>query len=217
MACTSVLQTMNSIPLIPAWIIRLTALPPPPPTPITLIFAVSCSSSRVTLRLPSRSDSSNVIITVSPDFISLFFNMMSICCEPRPHRIGHSGQTGSRAPPHSRFLILESPQQQPRGRGPLRSVNRVGESAQSARHALARALIKDLLDHLHHSVHLRAAADDDHAGADLLVETDLLDVAIDEFCDLRRARFENAGQLVFGKDLRRAAAHRRHFDRIVFR
>src|SRR5260370_12119493 len=62
MACTSVLVTRNSTPLIPAWIIRLTAFPPPPPTPITLIFAVSCSSSSEIFSLPAFGDSSNVII-----------------------------------------------------------------------------------------------------------------------------------------------------------
>src|SRR5579875_1449137 len=38
-ACASVLTTMNSTPLTPDSIIRLTALHPPPPTPITLILA----------------------------------------------------------------------------------------------------------------------------------------------------------------------------------
>src|SRR5437867_12004314 len=66
MACTSVLVTRNSTPLIPAWIIRLTAFPPPPPTPITLIFAVSCSSSSEIFSFPAPDDSSNVIISHLP-------------------------------------------------------------------------------------------------------------------------------------------------------
>jgi len=76
MACTSVLATMNSTPLMPAWIIRFTAFPPPPPMPTTLIFAVSCPSSMVTLRLLSLDDSSNVIITVSRDCKSLPISML---------------------------------------------------------------------------------------------------------------------------------------------
>ena len=39
-ACKSVLATRNSIPSIPASILRLTALLPPPPTPITLMIDV---------------------------------------------------------------------------------------------------------------------------------------------------------------------------------
>src|SRR5579872_115814 len=50
------------MPLMPALIIRLTAFPPPPPTPITLIFAVSCSSSSEIFSLLASGDSSNVII-----------------------------------------------------------------------------------------------------------------------------------------------------------
>ena len=38
-ACASVLTAMNSTPLSPASIIRLTALTPPPPMPTTLITA----------------------------------------------------------------------------------------------------------------------------------------------------------------------------------
>ena len=37
--CASVFTAMNSTPLSPASIIRLTALQPPPPTPMTLITA----------------------------------------------------------------------------------------------------------------------------------------------------------------------------------
>ena len=38
-ACTSVLATMNSTPVSPESIMRLTALPPEPPTPMTLMLA----------------------------------------------------------------------------------------------------------------------------------------------------------------------------------
>ena len=44
-ACTSVLAAMNSTPSSLASIMRLTALPPPPPTPMTLIFALLGVSS----------------------------------------------------------------------------------------------------------------------------------------------------------------------------
>ena len=44
-ACRSVLATTNSTPSRCDSIMRLTALPPPPPTPITLIFAAFSSSS----------------------------------------------------------------------------------------------------------------------------------------------------------------------------
>src|SRR5205807_186252 len=44
-ACMSVLATMNSTPVNSAFIMRLTALPPPPPSPITLIFAACGISS----------------------------------------------------------------------------------------------------------------------------------------------------------------------------
>jgi hypothetical protein len=50
-ACASVLTTMNSTPVMPAFTIRVTALLPPPPTPTTLIRAPSrASSSRVMRR-----------------------------------------------------------------------------------------------------------------------------------------------------------------------
>src|SRR3954451_16509808 len=51
-ACKSVLATMNSISFIPASIMRLTALPPPPPTPITLILASLRASSLKLMRIP---------------------------------------------------------------------------------------------------------------------------------------------------------------------
>jgi hypothetical protein len=38
-ACASVLTAMNSTPLSPASIMRLTAFTPPPPMPMTLITA----------------------------------------------------------------------------------------------------------------------------------------------------------------------------------
>ena len=44
-ACTSVFAAMNSTPSSLAAIMRLTALPPPPPTPMTLIFAPRATSS----------------------------------------------------------------------------------------------------------------------------------------------------------------------------
>ena len=44
-ACTSVLAVMNSTPSTRAAIIRLTALPPPPPTPMTLMRAPRGTSS----------------------------------------------------------------------------------------------------------------------------------------------------------------------------
>ncbi len=45
-ACASVLQAMNSTPIISARIIRLTALLPPPPTPMTRISAKFSESER---------------------------------------------------------------------------------------------------------------------------------------------------------------------------
>ena len=45
-ACESVLQAMNSTPIISARIIRLTALLPPPPTPMTRISAKFSESER---------------------------------------------------------------------------------------------------------------------------------------------------------------------------
>ena len=45
-ACASVLQAMNSTPIISARIMRLTALLPPPPTPITRISAKFSESDR---------------------------------------------------------------------------------------------------------------------------------------------------------------------------
>ena len=110
-----------------------------------------------------------------------------------------------------------APQQQSRRGGPLRPGHGVGQTAQPARHPFARLLVEDLLDHLHHAVHLRAAADQHHAGADLFLQSHFLQIAIDQLGDLRGARLEDVGQLVLGEDLRRAAAHGGHFDRIVFR
>src|SRR5581483_8868007 len=50
-ACKSVLATMNSMPSIPASIIRFTALLPPPPTPMTLILASLRASSLKLMRI----------------------------------------------------------------------------------------------------------------------------------------------------------------------
>src|SRR5581483_10030407 len=50
-ACRSVLATTNSTPSRRDSIMRLTALPPPPPTPMTLIFAVFSSSSLKWMRM----------------------------------------------------------------------------------------------------------------------------------------------------------------------
>src|SRR5713226_5768216 len=51
-ACRSVLATTNSMPSIPASIMRFTALLPPPPTPITLILASLRVSSLKLMRMP---------------------------------------------------------------------------------------------------------------------------------------------------------------------
>ena len=50
-ACRSVLATTNSMPSMPASIMRLTALPPPPPTPMTLILASLRVSSLKLMRM----------------------------------------------------------------------------------------------------------------------------------------------------------------------
>ncbi len=52
-ACASVLQAMNSTPIISARIIRLTALLPPPPTPKTRIRAKFSESERRAIASPS--------------------------------------------------------------------------------------------------------------------------------------------------------------------
>ena len=52
-ACASVLQAMNSTPIISARIIRLTALLPPPPTPMTRISAKFSESERSGIGLSS--------------------------------------------------------------------------------------------------------------------------------------------------------------------
>src|SRR3954453_18286729 len=93
--------------------------------------------------------------------------------EKRLEGIGDPRKAAPRTLAHFR-AVAEAPKQQTRCRRPLRSGHGVGESAQSARHALARLLIEHLLDHLHHPVHLRATADDDNATADLFVQSDLL-------------------------------------------
>src|ERR1700756_4423075 len=51
-AWRSVLATTNSMPSMPASIIRFTALLPPPPTPITLILASLRASSLKLMRMP---------------------------------------------------------------------------------------------------------------------------------------------------------------------
>ena len=51
-ACASVLQAMNSTPIISARIIRLTALLPPPPTPMTRISAKFSESERSGMASP---------------------------------------------------------------------------------------------------------------------------------------------------------------------
>ena len=52
-ACASVLQAMNSTPIISARIMRLTALLPPPPTPMTRISAKFSESERNGIGLSS--------------------------------------------------------------------------------------------------------------------------------------------------------------------
>ena len=52
-ACASVLQAMNSTPIISARIMRLTALLPPPPTPMTRISAKFSESDRSGIGLSS--------------------------------------------------------------------------------------------------------------------------------------------------------------------
>jgi hypothetical protein len=65
-ACASVLQAMNSTPIISARIIRLTALLPPPPTPMTRISAKFSESERngigIFLRRPSGSWATTVAV-----------------------------------------------------------------------------------------------------------------------------------------------------------
>ena len=50
-ACRSVFATTNSMPSMPASIMRFTALPPPPPTPMTLILASLRASSLKLMRM----------------------------------------------------------------------------------------------------------------------------------------------------------------------
>src|SRR5216684_7014256 len=136
--------------------------------------------------------------------------------EERPKSFGDPREPTPGAFPHP-GAIAESPEQQTRRRRPLRSGHGVGETAETARHPLPGLLIEHLLDHFHHPIHLGAASDHNHPAADLFVETDLLDIAVDEFGNLCRAWLENVRELVLGKDFRRTAADGRHFDRVVFR
>ena len=59
-ACESVLQAMNSTPIISARIIRLTALLPPPPTPMTRISAKFSESERNVIGHPPDAPSAGV-------------------------------------------------------------------------------------------------------------------------------------------------------------
>src|SRR5512143_3979860 len=57
---------MKSTPRMPAWIIRLTALPPPPPTPMTRIRAGGGVSSPRVMESGPGAGSSNRIILFPP-------------------------------------------------------------------------------------------------------------------------------------------------------
>ena len=65
-ACRSVFATTNSMPSIPASIIRLTALLPPPPTPMTFMRApVMGGSSSIKIFIPLPGSRSSGVIAFS--------------------------------------------------------------------------------------------------------------------------------------------------------
>ena len=81
-ACASVLTAMNSTPLTPPSIIRLTALTPPPPTPTTLMTARK-------LLLADAMASSNVQARLEVESISTpaaTHTVVTVLCETPQHR-----------------------------------------------------------------------------------------------------------------------------------
>src|SRR3989442_3836289 len=72
-ACRSVFATTNSMPSIPASIMRFTAFPPPPPTPMTLILASLRASSLKLMR-----------ISLSFFMSTAFSEFPCSCCFPNP-------------------------------------------------------------------------------------------------------------------------------------
>src|ERR1035437_668745 len=65
-ACASVLQAMNSTPIISARIIRLTALLPPPPTPMTRMSAKFSESDRSGIAYPPGGSPAEVVVRSGP-------------------------------------------------------------------------------------------------------------------------------------------------------
>src|SRR5882724_10018055 len=134
---------MNSIPRIPAAIIRFTALEPPPPTPRTRIRAGAASESSSSMGSRWSGDSSNVIIVISSEKVS--------------EKLLHARQ---RKPFRLPMGLVPLTVEQESGRHrPLRARDDVDESSDSrGGYASTYRSVKDRLGDLEEAVHFRSAA-----------------------------------------------------------
>src|SRR5664280_372953 len=208
----SVFAATKSIPLMPAWIIRLTALPPPPPTPTTLIFAGGTSSFRE-MGSDAWGSSSKRIIFFPPS-ISQSGGRGEQVLEGTFEFVEKSRTGAARAPLRGGGSATPV-QQEARGAGPLRRGDDVRQSAETAGHAPAHRHAEDLLGHVEDAVQLGAAPREDEAGAQLAGRHFPDRLFPEQREELLSARLEDLGDLAPLDGVDAAAARQRHVARLA--
>src|SRR5918994_224110 len=221
-ACRSVLATMNSTPSKPAWTMRLTALPPPPPTPITLMRAParrsSSSISRNSFGWPStRSRTNETVrfgsnINASPCLHRALEELPEQ--RPEPPRESCDRADAHRAAGFRRLAALCKKCQSHR-RCEGRTVDVVREAADANRRPAPDGEIKDLLGDLGQPVEDGAAAGEHDPGIERFFVSRTPDFVPHQVEDLFRARLQDLRQDAPRHDACAPAAHARDFHRFV--
>src|SRR5450759_1344529 len=210
----SVFAATNSIPLMPAWIMRLTALPPPPPTPTTLIFAGGGTSSFREIGSDGWGSSSKRIMFFPPS-ISQSGGREKQVLEGAFEFLEKARTGAARALPR-RGGAAAAVEQETRRTGPFRRGDDVRQPAEAARHAPAHGHAEDLLGDLQEAVQLGAAARQDESGAQL-ARGNLPDRLLPEQREkLLGARLEDLGDLAPLDGMDAAPAGERHVERLAF-
>src|SRR5512141_1512253 len=210
----SVFAATNSIPLIPAWIMRLTALPPPPPTPTTLMRAGGADSSLKVIvrdvRLEPASSSSKRII-VFPPSISQSGGRGEQVSEGAFELVEESRRGAARAPAGS-GRGAPAVEEEARRAGPLGRRHDVRQAAQPARDASPHGDAEHLLGDLEEPVELRTAAGQDAPGAQLAGGHLADGLFPQERQELLRPGLQDLGDLAPLHGMDAPAARERHVD-----
>src|SRR6188768_3649370 len=179
---------MNSTPLSPASAMRLTALPPPPPTPITLMRAPvrTMSSSR---RI--RSFSEPWALKWRASILSGPFLGLEKFFEERPQT---SRDSSERAGAYARGLglhVVMGVDHDADRRGEYRIADVIGESTDALGRRATHRQVEDLFGDLGHALEQGRPTGQDDAGVERLLVPGPANLIPQQMADLFRPRLQD--------------------------